>query len=63
MWALSMAALTQRDKYVHGEEAMSTQGAGAVVGDHSSIYLNTDEAQTRMAEEGLGHHIAEELSQ
>jgi len=40
---------------------MSTQERGPVVGDHSSIYMNTEEAATRMAEDY--HHINEALSQ
>ena len=55
---------TQREKYVSGDpEVMSTQEKGPVVGDHSSIYLNTEEAATRLAEEGVNHNIEEALSQ
>ena len=42
---------------------MSTQERGPVVGDHSSIYLNTEEVATRMADEGVHHNIDEALSQ
>ena len=35
---------TQREKYVAGDEIMSTQERGPVVGDHSSIYMPTEEA-------------------
>jgi len=42
---------------------MSTQERGPVVGDHSSIYMNTEEAATRMAEAGLDHNIKEALTQ
>jgi len=49
-----------REKYVTGSNGnMSTQEKGPIVGDHSSIYLNTDEAATRLAEEGLSHNIKE----
>lgn len=41
---------------------MSTQEKGPVVGDHSSIYMNTEEAATRMAEDGINHNIDEALS-
>ena len=34
-----------------------------MVGDHSSIYMNTEEAATRMAEDGVNHNIEEQLSQ
>ena len=34
-----------------------------MVGDHSSIYLNTEEAVTRLAEEGINHNIEEAVSQ
>ena len=55
---------TQREKYVSGkDEIMSTQERGPVVGDHSSIYMNTEEAATRMAEDGINHNIEEQLSQ
>ena len=55
---------TQREKYVSGkDEVMSTQERGPVVGDHSSIYMNTEEAATRMAEDGINHNIEEQLSQ
>lgn len=55
---------TQREKYVSGDpEVMSTQEKGPVVGDHSSIYMNTEEAATRLAEEGVNHNIEEALSQ
>ena len=40
---------------------MSTQERGPVVGDHSSIYMNTEEAATRMAEDN--HNIDEATSQ
>ena len=40
---------------------MSTQERGPVVGDHSSIYMNTEEAATRLAEPGLEHNIKESL--
>lgn len=54
---------TQREKYVSGkDEIMSTQEKGPVVGDHSSIYMNTEEAATRMAEDGINHNIEEQLS-
>ena len=54
---------TQREKYVKGDnEVMSTQEKGPVVGDHSSIYMNTEEAATRMAEEGINHNIEEAIS-
>lgn len=54
---------TQREKYVQGDnEVMSTQEKGPVVGDHSSIYMNTEEAATRMAEDGINHNIEEALS-
>ena len=33
------------------------------MGDHSSIYLNTEEVATRMADEGVHHNIDEALSQ
>ena len=42
---------------------MSTQEKGPVVGDHSSIYLPTEEAATRMAEDGINHNIEEAISQ
>ena len=41
---------------------MSTQNQ-AVVGDHSSIYMNTEEAVTRLAEDGINHNIEEAVSQ
>ena len=57
-------SFTQREKYVSGkDEVMSTQERGPVVGDHSSIYMNTEEAATRMAEDGINHNIEEQLSQ
>ena len=31
------------------------------MGDHSSIYMNTEEAATRMAEAGNEHNIKESL--
>lgn len=40
---------------------MSTQEKGPVVGDHSSIYMNTEEVATRMADDN--HNIGEALSQ
>ena len=43
-------------------EIMSTQEKGPVVGDHSSIYMNTEEAATRMGEVGVNHNIDEALS-
>ena len=46
----------------HENEIMSTQEKGPVVGDHSSIYMNTEEAATRMAEDGINHNIDEALS-
>ncbi len=42
-------------------DVMSTQEKGPVVGDHSSIYMNTEEVATRMADEN--HNINEALSQ
>ena len=42
-------------------EVMSTQEKGPVVGDHSSIYMNTEEAATRM-DAGGPHNIDEALS-
>ncbi len=53
---------TEREKYVSGaNDVMSTQEKGPVVGDHSSIYMNTEEVATRMADEN--HNINEALSQ
>ena len=54
---------TEREKYVKGDhEIMSTQEKGPVVGDHSSIYMNTEENATRMAEDGINHNIEEAIS-
>ena len=50
---------TQREKYVSGHEVMSTQEKGPVIGDQSSMYMETEEAATRMAEDGITHHIDE----
>ena len=55
-----------RENYVNQEDAvsngiMSTQNQ-VVVGDHSSIYLNTEEAATRLAEDGINHNIEEAVS-
>lgn len=42
---------------------MSTQERGPVVGDHSSIYMNTEEAATRMVDaDGISRNIDEALS-
>ena len=40
---------------------MSTQGGHVPLGDQSD-YLNTEEAATRMAEEGINHNIEEQMS-
>ena len=54
--------ISQREKYVTGDgDYLSTQERGPVVGDHSSIYMNTEEAATRMAEAGNEHNIKESL--
>ena len=54
-----------RENYVNqdtvSQGALSTQNQ-AVVGDHSSIYLNTEEAATRLAEDGINHNIEEAVS-
>lgn len=41
---------------------MSTQEKGPGFGDHSSIYMNTEEAATQMANTGLDHNIKEQIS-
>ena len=43
-------------------EVMSTQEKGPVLGDQSSMYMNTEEAATRLAEDGINHNIDEALS-
>jgi hypothetical protein len=49
-----------REHYVNQDEVSNgMQSTQNVVGDHSSIYLNTEEAATRMAEDGINHNIEE----